>query len=475
MEHAKAASDVTRTLAEARSLLSSRDFSTMQRTVLAVARRDWGAAAVLAEALLPLVEAHPDSFDWVGEAVARAVHSDRTLARQLARVLPDCAARVEDRNARSRIITALADLCRRHPGLGLAALPTVRSLLDDGSEEGLAAFLEDALDKASRSESVARSFLLRESRSGLDAWNARKEGLALELVARTLQLYAESHLGRSVPVRSTAELPSGVPLSIGAVAHTDGKSLFVVPRVDRFEDDEDNFRLYKVAVAHEVGRIEFGTFDLDPFSVPGLDAIDVSAVDVPDPEGEEGSGAKVTDPTLGPVERFAARFAEKDLSRRLLLFAEDLRVDACLRRSYPGLARDLERLSDSHRGQRPDLDDLTGADLVLEVLARWLWYGEELPDGDLYKRFHKASWLLEALRHPSAGVQDSAGVAAALYPLLGGFGDPLDREELPEDPFEALAVVFESRGLGGGEGQGQAGDEGVDQSSGSFPFFALLA
>jgi hypothetical protein len=302
VEHAKAAADVTRTLSEARSLLSSRDFSIMQRTVLAVARRDWGAAAVLAEALLPLVEAHPDSVDWVGEAVARAVHSDRTLARQLARVLPDCAARVQDRNARSRIITALADLCRRHPGLGLAALPTVRSLLDDGSEEGLATFLEDALEKASRSESVARSFLLRESRSGQDAWNARKEGLSLELVARTLQLYAESHLGRTVPVRSTAELPSGVPLSIGAVAHTDGKSLFVVPRVDRFEDADDNFRLYKVAVAHEVGRIEFGTFALDPFAVPGLDAIDLGAVDVVGLEGEDGSRSTVTDPTSGPVE-----------------------------------------------------------------------------------------------------------------------------------------------------------------------------
>ena len=94
VEHAKAATDVTRALSEARRKLDSAAFSTMQRTVLAVARRDWAAAAVLTEALVPLVEAHPDSVGWVGEAVARAVHADRTLARQLARVLPDCAARV---------------------------------------------------------------------------------------------------------------------------------------------------------------------------------------------------------------------------------------------------------------------------------------------------------------------------------------------------------------------------------------------
>jgi nitric oxide reductase NorD protein len=456
VEHAKAATDVTRALSEARRKLDSAAFSTMQRTVLAVARRDWAAAAVLTEALVPLVEAHPDSVGWVGEAVARAVHADRTLARQLARVLPDCAARVQDQNARSRIITALADLCRRHPGLGLAALPTVRSLLDDGSEEGLATFLEDALDRASRSESVARSFLLRESRSGQEAWNARKDGLGLDSVARTLRLYAEAHLGRAVHVRSTAELPGSVPLAAGAVAHTDGKTLFVVPRIDRFVEDEDNFRLYKVAVAHEVGRIEFATFSLEPFAVPGLDAIVLGEIEPSegDPRGDTRESAS------GPLERFAARFTDKDLSWRLLLFAEDLRVDACLRRTYPGLARDLERLSDFERDDRPELDDLQGADLMFEMLARWLWFGEALPEGDVYKRFHEASWLLQALRHPGAGVQDSAGVAAALYPLLGGVGSPRGDEADAEDPLGALTLVFEARGLGNHQGQdaGQFGD-----------------
>jgi len=459
VEHAKAAADVTRILAEARNKLEPAEFAIMQRTVLSVARRDWAAAAVLAEALVPLVQAHPDSVDWVGEGVARAVHSDRTLARQLARVLPDCAAQVQDRAARSRIITALADLCRRHPGLGLAALPIVRSLLSEGSDQGLATFLEDALDQASRSESVARSFLLRESRSGQEAWESRKEGLLLDAVSRTLQLYAEAHLGQGIQIRSTAELPKEVPLSAGTVALTDGKTLFLVPRVDRFEDEARNFLLYKVAVAHEVGRIEFGTFDLDPFAVPGLDAIDIGIGSVVEEEGTEPAPADA----MGPVERFAARFPESNLSRQLLLFGEDLRVDACLRRTYPGLARDLESLSDSDRVLRPDLDDLQGADLVLEVLARWLWYGEEIPEGDVYRRFHEASYLLQALRHPAAGVQDSAGVAAALYPLLGGLGSPADAEDEEDDPIEALAVVFESRGMGE-RSSGSGGVSGTAES-----------
>lgn len=448
VEHAKAAADVTAALAAAKKTLPSESFQVMRRAVLLVARRDWAAAATLAEALDGLVREHPDSVDWVGEAVARAVHADRTLARQLARVLPECALKVKERGPRLRIVTALADLCRRHPGLGLAALPTVRALLDEGTPEGLANFLEDALSKAARSESVARSFLLRESRSGQEAWDNQREGLALPRVARTLQLYAEAHLGAGVLVRSTSDLPEGVSLPVGAVAVTDGRHIFLVPRIDHFEDEERNFRLYKVAVAHEVGRIEFGTFRLVPDAIPGLDPIDV-----------EGSPV---DPDLqNPVLTFARRFGEPALARRLFLFADDLRVDACLRREYPGLARDLEEMSDHDRDARPDLDELQGAELMLELLARWLWFGEALPEGEAYRRFHEASWLLQSLRHPGATVQDSAGASVLLYRLVGGDGDPrTDRPaEPPADPPGSFGVGIVGDSADG-EGEGEPGGDG---------------
>ena len=453
VEHARAAADVTRALAKARGALPAASFEVMRRSVLGVARRDWVAAAILAEALGDLVREHPDSVDWVGEAVARAVRADRTLARQLARVLPECATRVSERGPRLRIVTALADLCRRHPGLGLAALPTVRALLAEGSAEGLASFLEEALQRAARSESVARSFLLRESRTGQRAWDERRAGLALSEVARVLQLYAEAHLGVGIRVRSAADLPEGFPLPKGAIAVTDGRQIFLAPRVDRFEQDERNFRLYKVATALEVGRIEFGTFDLDPVAVPGIDPIELCPR--PGPPGR-ADGAN-------PVLQFASRFPESSLARRLFLFAEDIRVDACLRREYPGLARDLDSMADADRERRPSLDSLQGAELLLEVLARWLWFGEELPVGPEYRRFREASLLLQALRHPGAGVQDSAGVTVLLYGLVGGTGQPGAVGE-PFGTGSALVVAM------GGATDGDEGDPG--QADGTEPAMA---
>ncbi|HCP45293.1 MAG TPA: hypothetical protein DIU15_04595, partial [Deltaproteobacteria bacterium] len=463
VEHAQAAVDVTAALAAAGERLSSRDLAVMRRAVLLVARRDWTAAAFLAEALADLAEKHPDSVDWVGEAVARAVQADRTLARQLARVLPECAARIPDRGPRLRVITALADLCRRHPGLGLAALPTVGRLLEDGTPEALAGFLEEALLRASRGESVARSFLLRESRSGQEAWDSSRDGLRLPLVARTLQLYAETRLGRSIEVRSTTDLPSDLALQEDAVAVTDGRSLYLAPRVDRFDDDERNFRLYKVATAHQLGRIEFGTFDLDPVGIPGIDPVTL-----------DGDSEEVR---INPIEVFSARFEDSSLARRAFLFAEDLRIDAYLRRSYPGLARDLDELSDLDVRTRPHLEDLAGAELVLEILARWLWFGEPLPEGDAYARFHSAAVLLETLRHPSALVRDSASVTVQLYRLLGGEGGPGPLpapDAAPEQPTGTglVAVVRStgsgevSAGLGDEEGEGELSGEGEPSADG---------
>jgi len=441
VEHAKAAADATRALAEARKELEPSVYEVVRKAVLSVARRDWTAAAQLAENLPQLARLHGESVQWVGDAVARAVQSDRTLARQLARVLPRCASEIPERGERLRVITALSDLCRRYPGLGLAALPTVTRLLEDGSAAALASFLEEALGLASRNESVARSFLLRESRLGQEAWDAQRDGLPLAEVARTLQLYAEAHAGSAVAIKSTSDLPESMALPAGAVALTDGRTVWLAPRIDRFDDDERNFLLYKVALAHEVGRIEFGTFKLDPLSVPGLDAV------VLDGEPDEVAQGN-------PVLLFASRFQDPALSRRLFLFADDLRVDACLRREYPGLARDMESIAALDQAARPDIDSLQGVDQFLELLARRLWYGELLPEGETFRRYREAAWLLEALRHPSAGVADAAAAAMHLYALLGGEGEPGD---LPSAPASAQATLAFLRGAAA---EGEAGGQG---------------
>ena len=443
VEHAKAAADATRALADARHALDPKVYEQVRKAVLSVARRDWPAAAQLAEHLPDLARLHAESVQWVGDAVARAVHADRTLARQLARVLPRCASEVADRAPRLRIITALSDLCRRYPGLGLAALPTVNRLLEDGSPTALAAFLEEALSLASRNESVARSFLLRESRLGQEAWDAQRDGLPLAEVARTLQLYAEAHAGSRISIRSTSDLPETMALPLGAVALTDGETVWLAPRIDRFEDNERNFLLYKVALAHEVGRIEFGTFALDPFSVPGVDTVVI-----------DGEADEIVDGNSVLV--FASRFPDAGLARRLFLFADDLRVDACLRREYPGLARDMEHIAGLDQAARPDIDSLEGVDQVLELLARRLWYGELLPEGGTFKRYREAAWLLEALRHPSATASDAASATVRLYRLLGGDGEPGD---LPEAKGSAGATLAFLRGepMGDGDSDGQGG------------------
>ena len=139
-----------------------------------------------------------------------------------------------------------------------------------------------------------------------------------------------------------------------------------------------------------------------------------------------------------------------------------------------GLAKDFgealigrrDAIARIDQAARPDIDALRGVDQALELLARWLWYGEPLPEGAAFKRYREASWLLEALRHPSAKVADSASGAVVLYRLFGGPGEPGD-PPLPDEPPGAIGALALLRGEDPGEGEDGDGDgvpiEGVSQ------------
>ena len=459
LEHARAAAVVTQALDEARRALRSEASDAVRGALLQVARRDWTAAASLAQEINTLAALHPETVPWVADAVARAVQADRPLARMLAQVLPGCASRIAERGPRLRVITALADLCRRHPGLGIVVLPIVDEMLREGRPEGVAEFLEESLGLAGRGENAARSFLLRESRSGQEAWESRKEGLPLVSVARTLQLYAEATLGRPVAIRPLSDLPASIPVPDGTLALTDGRDVFLVPRIARWADDLANFRLYKVALAQQLGRIEFGTFLLEPLAVRGI-------LEPPSHEPEE-------DAVVGPIARFLRMFSDDDLADRLFFLAEDLRVDACLRRERPGLGRDLEAVAAVERRSRPDPESLHGRDQVLEVFVRRLWYGEPMPPGEPLRRFREAASLVEALRHPAATVQDSAAATGILYGLFGGGSGPLRPPSPPQSSSKGAAPAVDEEGpgqpTGWSTGPSDGGGEDVPGEGGPGP------
>lgn len=146
--------------------------------------------------------------------------------------------------------------------------------------------------------------------------------VALDDVARVLEIYVEAMLARPAEVRPLGDLRAGDRSRAGhldlegaaAVGRptTDGSAFYLPERIDRLPDSYGNFMVYRMAVLHQLGGVLFGTY------------------------------------RRGPV-RFAdffAGFDEPGLARALFARLEGARIDAALARLFRGVGRDLLRLID---------------------------------------------------------------------------------------------------------------------------------
>jgi nitric oxide reductase NorD protein len=259
---------------------------------------------------------------------------------------------------------------------------------------------------------------------------ASPAGVSFVEVQRLLSLFAEGMSGRYFHLKPLAALKGefrrAAPLS-------DEQMLFLPDAVEEFAEARQNLGFYKVALMHQLGFFEFGTWAFDLAEARRR----VSVLASREVEGARGQP--------GDLAMFFACFEEQRLVRRLFGVLEDHRVDCGLRRAYPGLRRDLDRamaLALERRGVLPfiggatgllealvrctldvDVEGLRAADatgLVDSVIDAAGRTGE--PRADVYTSAEQAILCLELLR--SAGIEEMPGASG------------LDAVESSVDPVE---------------------------------------
>lgn len=337
----------------------------------------------------------PEAAELYTSFVVGVAQRDPELARIVAASMPDQLARVrEDR--RGAYVIFLREILAVRPEAVPLMLRTLPELLGSMEDEPLQRFVAQALALHMESWQKAESFLRRESGVGQAAARALRKGTALEEVRRTLTLYARAHCGEDVEVRAGS-----------GAAFSDGHHIYLPDRIDTFGDDRD-FLLYKVQTALAAGYLEFGTFNLD-----------LSQIDAPWPARREGETE---------VERFLRAFPNRSLARDLFQVLEDARVRGLLRRTYPGVARDLDHMASALR--RPEAAPKTSAARVVEALARRAIGGAPLA---LDRREAAAAAPFEALlarlqvgahlgtAPPGAQADDPLGVAEIARAIHGAY------------------------------------------------------
>jgi hypothetical protein len=322
-----------------------------------------------------LAAAGPDSFErWT--ALARRVALQGNAAsyhfmKQSPQIIADLVSRVPA-TRRARIVTAVLELveeiAEKNSAAAVECFKASPLALGAASLGQFRDWARRGLEQSGDNPRRIQAYYSLESKASQEALFRIEGGLTLDSVAHTLRLYVEALTGRSLHIASLASIPDESRIG-------DGSTVYLPAVVAEFEEENENFRLFKVLAAHGAGQIEFGTFgEDDPGTLGALREIDTAFSHRRPPNGNGDSGGKRPPKTRNAppagigFAKVLRMFPTYDLALRLFTTIENGRIDHLLRRKYRGIRRDLDFVRTRLRERRPDIDNVAPELIPFELL-----------------------------------------------------------------------------------------------------------
>ncbi len=210
---------------------------------------------------------------------------------------------------------------------------------------------------------LGRPYFSLKSKSSRDFIEELAGGAVLSKVEKILKYYAIGLSGTNFKIRSKKELPGfgeikgieemketnrrkgvetikGIDGIEGINPVVSGRTIYLEPKIKKYSDFKENFKIYKLSVMHEVGHFQF--------SAPDSDRISIS--------------------------KEIATFPNKILAANIFGILEDARVEYLIMENYRGVRSDLEKIRSQMLLERktPDreLEKLMEALLWLSTLQQ---------------------------------------------------------------------------------------------------------
>ncbi|MGH9829466.1 MAG: hypothetical protein ACREDR_40120, partial [Blastocatellia bacterium] len=273
-----------------------------------------------------------------------------------------------------------------------------------------------------------------ESRGSQEALFRIEGGLTLDSVAQTLRLYVEGLTGRALNIAPLTAVPEETKIS-------DGKTIYLPSVVAEFEQEPDNFRLFKVLAAHAAGQIEFRTYAADQtaLAAAAADARQAFATEHPDapempadrqPAEQPAKKAKHRAPrrrkalSVPPEITFTevlSLYPDADLAMRLFTTIENGRIDFLLRHHYRGIRRDLDFIRSRLVDRRPPFEKLPQDMVPFELLFQMAVCGGASSDARAFYPSVVSSFekiFEDHIHRPDSTVGDSLIATRRVYKML---------------------------------------------------------
>lgn len=431
----------------------------------------------------------PAAFvEWTELMRAIAAHSNACLValartgpvalRTLAESLTERARFAE---AASAVIEVTHDVARVDVEAAISCFRSAPAALRATTVEQFRRWAREGLLDEGVSARARRSYFALETRRSNEQLQSGGQGLSLEEVAQTLRLYVEALTGRAVEVAAIAAVPDEQRIG-------DGRTIHLPSNVSEFDNEELDFRLYKVLAAHAAGQIEFGTHERETpdlrsayaslgelYAPENADALDAFSLDgyindptkgeralAPEEEARLAEKRRRVLPEDGDYRAALALFPQRGLAARIFGTLENGRIDRRLRHSYRGLRRDLDLVRERLRAGRPRIAGLPVTLVPFELLFQITLCGGALDDartfyGQVVSELETI--VVEYLADARSSVADTLMATSRVYSLF---------ESVVPELAEAESRYDEKRG-GGEQGGAQSNlerenDEGEEKS-----------
>ena len=409
--------------------------------------RGGGAALHVLTAGGEILRTLPEGFDsWIDLLWVMAEHGNANLIAfvragpSFFQTLREDAGHERAVELSRRIISVTREVARVDGESALACFRSSTRALSAVSIEQFEQWARDGLSAEGSDLRARRSYYALETRRSNDALHTGGTGLALEKIQHLLGLYIEALTGRSVEIAPLAAFTDEAGINDGRVIH-------LPAHVAEFNDEQLDFRLYKVLAAHAAGQIEFGTHERDApglraaytsinelYAAENVDARDAFALDgyinelekgeralSPEEEAKLAQKTLRTLPTDSDYRAVLSLFPQRGLAYRIFGTLENGRIDRRLRATYRGLARDLDLTREHLRKNRPRIIDLPVTLVPFELLFQIALCGGALADAhDFYGQIvsELETIVADYLAGAQTNVADTLMATSRVYSLF---------------------------------------------------------
>lgn len=358
-----------------------------------------------------------------------------------------------DPDRRARMLEIVDGLTSVSPGVSPELLKRVPGIMERVSFSQFEEWHRQGLAILNGNRDAGLSFYRLESARAQELLDALASGVELVRIRDLVRTYCRALVGQEIELGTTGNLvDKNIGWVEGDAPTTEGSTIYLPEVVDRFPSKDANFAWYKVVATHQVGHIEFGSFGFD-FDRPSTKFDDLR----PQTEGRDSGAEAVPEPVVealppdlaeslekGGVEtlwltdmsRFFALFADRALAHDVFTVVEDARLDARIVYEYRGIESAYRVTQDHSLRERPQIEELPAREAMVEFIVRVsLEQREKLAVPHEYvDTARKIARIVDAVKAPTATVEDSAEATVRIYALLAG----IPNNEVPEDDFEEI-------------------------------------